>query len=647
MKTVKTSFPNIGINSPFSPIVQRVGDVLASVLPNGTNPRPMIELSFPEESLEENPSLLWKIVPEIPTDLFAACGYLCKLSGIVAFFDPNPHSSSSAAGEFGLNRAERDNIDEIAWRWRGGVRGGRPDHPKSTDTCEPSLVPPEEVQKLWDELLASWDSPTNCGYYIYSEEVAESPTWWKSALSLVIISDLVVEKPFQNPEMRFSNTVMGDVLSTLYWSADEAPLQNHDASKKNSSTVAGNAGAKPDVKPAPRGPASLTFFANSSIACVLPKIRVAGVGATLRNVTRNLALLPGRGEMRCYWDMTDAEPENEDKEALDILLIPAPFRIHATDISTDCDNSLSEKKNVDKPNWENFRLAQNWINSQAQRKEFVSDCTLLLEDAKKETASVNAVVLPEYALDYELFDELCNALKKTAPKLEFVISGSSGNCDNQKANTLLTRVWRKRKNDTYITNSRRKHHRWRIDRNQVDTYGLGTVLNPEVKYWWETTPIGQRELYFHRFRESSTFAALICEELARSDTCHDILRSVGPNLVFALLMDGPQIPGRWSAQYAANLSDDPGCAVLSLTSYGLVERSNRMLDCGSESIALWRDDTGRTVTINMPPGEGARGVLLSLWSEHLNDQTITGKRSLVRAWRYSSHYPVYSTRSSR
>jgi hypothetical protein len=58
---------------------------------------------------------------------------------------------------------------------------------------------------------------------------------------------------------------------------------------------------------------------------------------------------------------------------------------------------------------------------------------------------------------------------------------------------------------------------------------------------------------------------------------------------------------------------------------------------GSRSIALWKDDSGRVVTIDMPKGEGSRGVLLSLWSEEVKDQTIIGKKSDLRAWRYSSH----------
>lgn len=186
--------------------------------------------------------------------------------------------------------------------------------------------------------------------------------------------------------------------------------------------------------------------------------------------------------------------------------------------------------------------------------------------AKEETRTVNAIVFPEYALSHAVFDRVCTALKGVEKELEFVVSGSSTNCDNNAANTVLTRVWQMRDKGKHLTNSRRKHHRWRLDRRQVEMYGLGTALNPKIKSWWEDTPVGQRELHFHRFRQSSVFAALICEELGRSDVCHDILRAVGPNLVFALLMDSAQLPGRWPGQYAAALADDPGCAVLSLTS---------------------------------------------------------------------------------
>ena len=578
----------------------------------------------------ETQRILWLVVPEMPTDLFAVCGHICRIAGVLGFFDPSPYAKDSVDFQFVFTRTFRDYIDEVAWRWRGGKRGGPPNDPRRNETDNTNgHAPPQEVQELWDILLQAWDDPINCGHYVHTKGAAEPPCCWRAALALMMIADLVFVRVFRDPMKRFNGTAFGDLLFSLYELGDRE-LKEIDA--ETSATSA-----------APRGPASLTFLADTSIVCVMPKIRVAAVGATIRNVSRNLSILPGRGEMRCFWDMTDAEPDSEDKETLDILLIPAPFKLAATDFvaQTNNDGSISAATlRNDKPNWENFHVKQSWIDSEGKRKKFLDDCVALVDATSVETRAVNGIILPEYALDHALFDALCKRLKAQMSDLEFVVSGSSDNCNGQKANSLLTRIWQKREPDQYITNSRRKHHRWRLDRRQIESYGLGTALNPKVSHWWETTTIGQRELYFHRFRTGSTFAALICEELARSDVCHEVLRAVGPNLVFALLMDSAQIPSRWSAQYAASLADDPGCAVLSFTSFGLVERANRLRTDGNSSVALWKDDTGTLVQIPMPEGDGPRGILLSLWSEHVLDQTITGKRSQVRSWRYSSHAPI-------
>jgi hypothetical protein len=45
----------------------------------------------------------------------------------------------------------------------------------------------------------------------------------------------------------------------------------------------------------------------------------------------------------------------------------------------------------------------------------------------------------------------------------------------------------------------------------------------------------------------------------------DVMNAIGPNLVIALLMDGPQREHRWPGRYATVLADDPGSAVLTVT----------------------------------------------------------------------------------
>ncbi|OYW78380.1 MAG: hypothetical protein B7Z26_09900, partial [Asticcacaulis sp. 32-58-5] len=117
------------------------------------------------------------------------------------------------------------------------------------------------------------------------------------------------------------------------------------------------------------------------------------------------------------------------------------------------------------------------------------------------------------------------------------------------------------------------------------------------------------------------------------------LKSIGPNIVFALLMDGPQISERWSGRYALTLTEDPGSSVLTMTSMALIERSNFNRPGGSRSIALWRDDTGRAVSLECP--KGALGVLLTLSGHRLDELTIDGRQNRdAYAWRYSGHRPI-------
>jgi hypothetical protein len=64
----------------------------------------------------------------------------------------------------------------------------------------------------------------------------------------------------------------------------------------------------------------------------------------------------------------------------------------------------------------------------------------------------------------------------------------------------------------------------------------------------------------------------MCEDLAQSDNVAEVIRSVGPALVITPLLDGPQLASRWAARYASVFADDPGSAVLTLTSFGLAQR---------------------------------------------------------------------------
>jgi hypothetical protein len=81
-------------------------------------------------------------------------------------------------------------------------------------------------------------------------------------------------------------------------------------------------------------------------------------------------------------------------------------------------------------------------------------------------------------------------------------------------------------------------------------------------------------------------------------------------LIVTPLLDGPQLNSRWAARYASVLADDPGSAVLTLSSYGMVQRCRPHGRKFSPIIALWKDPVRGIREI--PLEAGAQGVLLTV-----------------------------------
>jgi hypothetical protein len=169
----------------------------------------------------------------------------------------------------------------------------------------------------------------------------------------------------------------------------------------------------------------------------------------------------------------------------------------------------------------------------------------------------------------------------------------------------------------------KKHHPWKLDENQVIQYGLGGVLSP-YREWWEYVDCTDRHLSFISVSEDLVMCALVCEDLARPDPVANIVRAVGPNLVIALLMDGPQTKERWAARYATVLADDPGCSVLSLTSLGMAQLSRpKTPPSRSRIVALWKDRFNGATEIELPPGADA--IAVSLSTRHDEEFTADGR----------------------
>jgi hypothetical protein len=155
----------------------------------------------------------------------------------------------------------------------------------------------------------------------------------------------------------------------------------------------------------------------------------------------------------------------------------------------------------------------------------------------------------------------------------------------------------------------------------VEQYHLGAALHPHIR-WWEAIDVPRQAIQFVEVAEL-VLTSLVCEDLAHNDDIAQLIRSVGPTVVMNMLLDGPQLTSRWTARYAGVLADDPGSAVLTLTSYGLVERSRPAGLDASRVIALWKDPTRGVREIPLEPG--AHGVLLTVCMDRATRFSADGR----------------------
>jgi hypothetical protein len=260
---------------------------------------------------------------------------------------------------------------------------------------------------------------------------------------------------------------------------------------------------------------------------------------------------------------------------------------------------------------------------------------MILMDIAKDAVGrdVDGVILPELALSPGSSDEFSDVvIRRQAFFLTGV--GEEPEGDRPGRNYLVFRASVGAGQQAVIKPrniEQDKHHRWLLDRRQVVQYGLGGNLNPS-RSWWEHTAVAPRKLTFLSMRPWLTMCVLICEDLARQDPAAELVRAIGPNLVLALLMDGPQLSTRWSARYATVLADDPGSSVLALTSLGMAQlsRPTNVSSSRNHVIALWKDAvTGVPVEVELPTD--AEAVLLSLSVDFVEEWTADGRGDSARA----------------
>jgi hypothetical protein len=211
---------------------------------------------------------------------------------------------------------------------------------------------------------------------------------------------------------------------------------------------------------------------------------------------------------------------------MNLLLIPWPFEVDASQFRETADATA--------------RLPRGFgffTFTDASPENLTGRVEALYAEAKRKLGRIDGVILPELSIT----DEQFSALRKSLPQECFLVAGVGGREAIGQRGTNEVRLSFPPLEDVV----QRKHHPWKLDENQVIQYGLGGVLSP-YREWWEHIDCTGRHLNFISISENLVVCALVCEDLARPDPVASIVRAVGPNLLIALLMDGPQTKERWA-----------------------------------------------------------------------------------------------------
>jgi hypothetical protein len=572
----------------------KIIDIVAQLLPLGTdaasfNTAPTAVFLNSHVGLRSS-NIHFGLCPIWPPDLFAVVGTIIDRSG--CYTSASPDRSNLPGHVLYL-----DEIRTIARQWTDVFR------------------PPQEVTELWTTLVTSFGATP-------MSQVCSSPALVKTLLMLFAIADEVSVGMGWDVEWKGENDTNIFASIVLLNLAGKTPLA------------------------LPYLPYSLCGMVSPEAAIVLPKSITSSVGCTIRSLSHYLALLPPKTVIAPSWILTSTPRSNaRDDPSLPydirLLLVPFPFTIHAESFQRSTARTAFGSANHI-PAY--FKLVQRWLESASgplSGNELAAKLFIpLIQQAEKESGWIpNGIILPECALSAELAEDLVKELKNSG--IEFVITGvlERNRVTGRMHNSAKTFVIRS--DAGAVAEAQNKHHRWRLDRQQTNRYALDFDPDHTNDKWWEDIDVGDRRLPFFGLRKDMSITTLICEDLARTDPAMTAIRAVGPNLVVALLMDGPQLAVRWPGRYATVLAEDPGSAVLTLTCAAMVDRSNWLEAKPARSIGLWRDAGGTMQELGLPGG--SLGMLLTLQSARKHQNTLDNRSdgSLSRQLTLSTVVPLF------
>src|SRR5262245_14368606 len=361
---------------------------------------------------------------------------------------------------------------------------------------------------------------------------------------------------------------------------------------------------------------------------VLPKVRTPPSG---RPAFSRYACVQG-AELEASWHKVAARHLGTDPRAehVNLLLLPWPLRVRESDFRA-VDGSVQRLEH-DPFGFFEFAPAERLDLDLVDR---------VLTAARDEADDVDVVVLPEAAIDESEIDELEAVLDRHGVVyLTAGIRQRSPGPGQLPANWVHTGVNPRLRKGAgppagpgreWFHIRQNKHHRWSLDESQIFQYHLAGALHPHVR-WWEAMEVPPRSLQFVSLGEEITIVSLVCQDLAVTDELADVIRSVGPTVVFTVLLDGPQLASRWAARYASVFADDPGSVVLTLTSYGMAQRSRPPGVEASPIVALLKDADQGFREIPLEPG--AQAVLLTAAGSRTIRRTADGRRPVDTGTHY-------------
>lgn len=424
---------------------------------------------------------------------------------------------------------------------------------------------PEPVRELWKRIVGGLDRPL--------ASVSRSRVG-QSLLELLAIADEacspLIKKP-ESPHYKFGGGRVDPVLAArLFDTYAHWTLQENDQR-------------------------SLCQEIHPSRLRVLPKFRTPQRGLTLRSLSLFAGLAEGAELDSRFLDNRQVL----EGLTLNLLVVPWPFEVRPSQFRSNGRLS-TEMGNMS----EDFGFFT--FDGRPAGRSFVPAISQLIRQAENECGKISMVVLPELALSDTEATQLRGLLAERDCGLVAGVGKSGVSRKSHGSNRVqLYMPW-------LAPIDQNKHHRWRLDRSQIIQYSLGNLLHHE-KIWWEHIDVADRRLWFLRLMPWLTLCVLICEDLARPDPAGDVVRAVGPNLVISLLMDGPQLVGRWASRHATTLADDPGSSVLTVTSLGMSRLSRPASGPSRERvIALWKEEGASSIEIELPPGHQAAVLSVSM-----------------------------------